>query len=94
MALLWVVGVDSELAEPSDPIHDRVPMDAEAISGVADAPAVEQCLERRDELEPPGGRAPSERSEHRSTNVRIASRSSASAAKTPTSASVWTERSG
>ncbi len=64
VALLGVVGVNAELAEAAHPIHDRVAMDAEAISRVPDAPAVEQRLKRRDELKPPVGRAFGERAEH------------------------------
>src|SRR5579859_7469632 len=61
VTLLGVVGVDAELAEATDPVDDRMAVDAEAIGRVPDAPAVEQRLERGDELEPPVGRALRER---------------------------------
>ena len=51
MTLLRIVGIDPQLAEPADPVHDGVAMNAEPFGGFADAPAVEQRLKGRDELE-------------------------------------------
>src|SRR5450631_2487139 len=64
MALLRVVRVDAELTKPAHPIHHGVAMDAETFGRLADAPAVEQRLERRHELEPPIGGTDGERTEH------------------------------
>lgn len=64
VALLRVIGVDAELAQSPDAIHDRVAVHAEAVGGVTDAPAVQQRLKRRHELEPAVGCAHRERTEH------------------------------
>ena len=64
MALLRVVGVDAQLAEPADAIHDGMAVHAEPFGGVSDAPAVQQRLQGCDELEPAVGRAIRERPEH------------------------------
>jgi hypothetical protein len=53
VALLGVIGVDAQLAEPADAIDHGVAVDSQPIRGLPDAPAVEQRLEGRDELEAP-----------------------------------------
>src|ERR1700681_3291058 len=64
MALLGIVGVDAELAEPSDPIDHGVAAEAEAFGGLADTPAVKEGLERCDELQPTVRRPHGQRAEH------------------------------